>query len=98
MRSSLSATGAGDLVRRRRRVQDVVQWGPAYAALPKVYARRVRHGAGGARGLWAPLVMLRTFPNKLVYTVHDDALLLVAVFHARRRPGYWLEKLRQLGR
>jgi len=54
--------------------------------------------AGGARGLWAPLVMLRTFPIKLVYTVHDDALLLVAVFHARRRPGYWLERLRQSGR
>ena len=43
-------------------------------------------------------VMLRTFPIKLVYTVHDDALLLVAVFHARRRPGYWLERLNQLGR
>jgi toxin ParE1/3/4 len=43
-------------------------------------------------------VMLRTFPIKLVYTVRDDALLLVAVFHARRRPGYWLERLRQLGR
>jgi hypothetical protein len=42
--------------------------------------------------------MLRTFPIKLVYTVHDDALLLVAVFHARRRPGYWLERLRQSGR
>ena len=74
------------------------QWGPTYAALPKVYARRLRHGAGGARGLWAPLVMLRTFPIKLVYTVHDDALLLVAVFHARRRPGYWLERLRRPGR
>jgi toxin ParE1/3/4 len=43
-------------------------------------------------------VMLRTFPIKLVYTVRDDALLLVAVFHARRRPGYWLERLKQLSR
>ena len=24
-------------------VQDMRQWGPAYAALPKVYARRLRH-------------------------------------------------------
>jgi len=32
-------------------------------------------------------VMLRTFPIKLVYTVHDDALLLLPAFHARRRPG-----------
>ena len=43
-------------------------------------------------------VMLKTFPIKLVYTVRDEALLLVAVFHARRRPGYWLERLNQLGR
>jgi hypothetical protein len=43
-------------------------------------------------------VMLRTFPIKLVYTVRDEELLLVAVFHARRRPGYWLERLNQLGR
>ena len=43
-------------------------------------------------------VMLRSFPIKLVYTVRDEVLLLVAVFHARRRPGYWLERLRQLGR
>jgi hypothetical protein len=43
-------------------------------------------------------VMLRTFPIKLVYTVHGDALLFVAVFHARRRPGYWLERLKQSGR
>ena len=43
-------------------------------------------------------VMLRSFPIKLVYTVRDETLLLVAVFHARRRPSYWLERLRQLGR
>jgi hypothetical protein len=42
--------------------------------------------------------MLRTFPIELVYTVRDEALLLVAVFHARRRPGYWLERLKELVR
>lgn len=43
-------------------------------------------------------VMLRSFPIKLVYTARDEALLVVAVFHARRRPGHWLERLKQLGR
>ena len=43
-------------------------------------------------------VMLRSFPIKLVYTVRDEALLLVAVFHTRRRPGYWLVRLNQPGR
>jgi hypothetical protein len=43
-------------------------------------------------------VMLRSFPIKLVYTVRHEALLLVAVFQAHRRPGYWLERLKQFGR
>ncbi len=43
-------------------------------------------------------VLLQTFPIKLVYTVRDDALLVVAVFHVRRRPGCWLERLKRGGR
>ena len=43
-------------------------------------------------------VMLLTFPIKLVYTVRGKALPIVAVFHVRRRPGYWLERLKQWGR
>jgi hypothetical protein len=61
---------------------------------PEAFA--IVHEAPAAFGLrW---VILRSFPIKLVYTVRDEALLLVAVFHARRRPGYWLERLNQLGR
>ncbi len=51
---------------------------------------------GAPAGYGLRWVMLRTFPIKLIYAVRDDALLLVAVFHARRRPGYWLERLKQL--
>jgi plasmid stabilization system protein ParE len=40
--------------------------------------------------------LLRSFPIKVVYTVREDALVVVAVFHARRRPGYWLERLERL--
>jgi len=40
--------------------------------------------------------LLHSFPIKLVYTVRADALLIVAVFHARRRPGYWLARLKYL--
>jgi plasmid stabilization system protein ParE len=57
---------------------------PAIEEAPAIYGLR-----------W---VMLRSFPIKLVYTVRDESLLVVAVFHARRRPGYWLERLNQLGR
>jgi hypothetical protein len=41
-------------------------------------------------------VMLQSFPVKRVYTVRDDALVIVAVFHPRRRPGYWFRRLKNL--
>ncbi len=29
------------------------------------------------------------FPYRIVYFVHDDTIVVVAVAHERRRPGYW---------
>jgi toxin ParE1/3/4 len=38
--------------------------------------------------------MLRSFPIKMVYTVDEtNTLLVVAVFHAHRHPGFWLNRL-----
>ena len=34
-------------------------------------------------------VLLRRFPFFVVYRVRGDDLEIVAVAHARRRPGYW---------
>jgi len=34
-------------------------------------------------------VLLRRFPFFLVYRVRDERVEIVAVAHARRRPGYW---------
>ena len=34
-------------------------------------------------------VLLRRFPFFVVYRVRDDNVQIVAVAHARRRPGYW---------
>jgi hypothetical protein len=47
--------------------------------------------APAAHGLRS--ILLGSFPIKLVYAVRDNVLLVVAVFHARRRPGYWLGRL-----
>jgi plasmid stabilization system protein ParE len=33
------------------------------------------------------------FPYSLVYQVFQDHVLIVAVAHAHRRPGYWHERL-----
>ena len=35
----------------------------------------------------------KTFPYSVVYLLEDDIVLVVAVVHARRRPGYWRERL-----
>jgi len=33
--------------------------------------------------------LLSRFPYAVVYLVQDDALVVVAVAHGKRRPGYW---------
>jgi len=37
---------------------------------------------------------LEGFPFYVVTTVTDRALIVVAVAHARRKPGYWLERIK----
>lgn len=36
---------------------------------------------------------LRKFPYNLLYSREDSTLLIVAVMHQHRRPGYWLGRL-----
>jgi plasmid stabilization system protein ParE len=44
---------------------------------------------------WFPLARgirryrTRTFPYGIVYTVREDQVLVLAVMHLHRRPGYW---------
>ena len=38
---------------------------------------------------------LRTFPYHIVY-IEDPRLVIVAVAHMKRRPGYWRRRLRQV--
>lgn len=33
------------------------------------------------------------FPYRIAYFVHCDHLMVVAVAHAKRRPGYWRERV-----
>ena len=48
---------------------------------------------------WAPLSQdtrrfrLRRFPYSIVYTILSPHILIVAVPHHRRRPGYWKNRL-----
>ena len=37
--------------------------------------------------------LARKFPYKVVYLDQPDRIWIVAVMHAKRRPGYWRERL-----
>jgi len=37
---------------------------------------------------------LRGFPFHIVTTVEDDGLVVIAVAHAKRKPEYWLERVK----
>jgi hypothetical protein len=53
-------------------------------------------GRGVARQHGLRSTRLSTFPIKVVFTVRDGSLLVVAVFHTRRGPGYWFSRLARL--
>jgi hypothetical protein len=36
---------------------------------------------------------LRTFRYNIIYMIDADEIIIVAVAHHRRRPGYWLNRL-----
>jgi hypothetical protein len=36
---------------------------------------------------------LNRFPYGVLYTLHDDGILIVAVMHLHREPGYWEDRV-----
>jgi hypothetical protein len=49
-------------------------------------------GAAGARG--ARRLVLKRFPYDVVVSVLPEEIVVVAVAHQSRRPGYWRDRLR----
>ncbi|BAZ29759.1 plasmid stabilization system [Cylindrospermum sp. NIES-4074] len=39
--------------------------------------------------------LTRKFPYAILYTIEDDAILILAVMHCSREPGYWKERVKQ---
>jgi toxin ParE1/3/4 len=37
--------------------------------------------------------LVHTFPYGILYTIEQDAILIVAVMHCSRRPGYWKHRM-----
>lgn len=38
----------------------------------------------------------KKFPYGVVFRVHDGAIVVIAVMHLRRRPGYWKDRLKEI--
>jgi len=38
-------------------------------------------------------ILLRRFPFGVVYGVMDDQIVVVAIMHTRRKPGYWKNRM-----
>ncbi len=49
-------------------------------------------GVAGARG--AKRLLLRRFPYDIIVRESSEAIMIVAVAHHSRRPGYWRSRLR----
>lgn len=39
-------------------------------------------------------VRVKDFPYSVIYMVHDAEVVVLAIAHGRRRPGYWRQRLR----
>jgi toxin ParE1/3/4 len=37
---------------------------------------------------------IRKYPYTLVFMIHDEVVVLFALAHGRRKPGYWRKRLR----
>ncbi|MCA1787116.1 MAG: type II toxin-antitoxin system RelE/ParE family toxin [Desulfobacteraceae bacterium] len=37
--------------------------------------------------------LIRRFPYSILYTVHEDEVLVVAVMHQKQKPRYWIGRL-----
>jgi plasmid stabilization system protein ParE len=46
--------------------------------------------------VWGPVrrKLVRQFPYGVFYREYDDEILVIAVAHLRRRPGYWTPRVR----
>ncbi len=58
-----------------------------------VDALREHPGLGRALGQGLRQLRLHRFPFSLIYSMETDAILIVAVAHQRRSPGYWKDRI-----
>jgi plasmid stabilization system protein ParE len=40
---------------------------------------------------------VKRFPYAVIYVIRNDEIVIVAIMHGHRRPGYWKRRLKDLG-
>jgi plasmid stabilization system protein ParE len=58
-----------------------------------IYTLRIHPEIGTPLGGELRRMLLHRFPFSLIYSVENDAILIVSVAHHRQRPGYWRSRL-----
>jgi toxin ParE1/3/4 len=75
--------------------QRATELGNDLAAEVKTMIREIQEypelGSPGAANIRR--VLVRRFPFSLVYRMRDDAIVVLALSHHRRKPGYWQHRL-----
>ena len=57
-----------------------------------IYLIREFPDAGSPAGLTRRRVLIARFPYSVIYRHEADSVVIVAVAHQRRRPGYWRQR------
>src|SRR2546428_740909 len=73
-----------------RFIEEVEQVLPTIGARPRSFARLLDTAAD----LIVRRALLPRFPFALVFTELDAEVRILAIVHAKRRPGYWLYRVR----
>ena len=73
-----------------RFIEEVEQVLPTIGARPRSFARLLDTAAD----LIVRRALLPRFPFALVFTELDAEVRILAIAHAKRRPGYWLYRVR----
>ena len=65
----------------------------AVAAALDTIASHPEVGAGYGRDTRVRRLPVKRFPYQVIYLLSDDTIVVVAVAHTRRRPGYWRDRV-----
>jgi len=66
----------------REAIADAIEWPQSWAAWPGLDGEQVVRSK-----------RVTGFPHRVVYLVMEGRLVIVAVAHPKRRPGYWRHRL-----